>query len=487
MLNSKSIKYVAAGLLASASMLAFSNVQTVAKNDLTQEVKYTARQNTPTNLADLVEAVSPAVVQVISKGNIRSEIAQMPDEFFGQDRAFEEFFKQFRGGDRFQGQRRERAQPAQPSAIGSGFIVESDGIVITNNHVIKDAEEVSVRLNDGREISAKVLGTDPRTDLAVLKIDTDEEFNVVNWGDSEKTRVGDSVFAVGSPFGLYGSVTSGIVSARGREIGSGPYDDFIQIDAPINKGNSGGPLFDGDGNVIGVNTAIYSPSGGNVGIGFAIPSDMAQKIVNDLKEKGSVERGWVGISIQAVTKEMAESLDRDDASGALIAEIVPDGPADKAGLMAGDIILKFNDKKIEHLKDLTKTVATTETGSKADVEVWRDGKVKNFKVAIGTFEEPNLAVAASLRKGMDADNIDKLGLTLNAKLEIIDIDNDSPAAGTDVQIGEVVETVNNVKVSSLTEVRSVISEALKDNKKAVLLRVDNGQSQRFVAVPFNRA
>ncbi|MCL4167437.1 UNVERIFIED_CONTAM: hypothetical protein GTU68_034338, partial [Idotea baltica] len=282
MFNRSVIKNLTIGLLAGASIVTISSGLTQTNSDLIQEVRYVTEQSGVSNLADLVENVSPAVVQVIAKGNVRANVAQQVPQFRGgPNGSMEEFFKQFRRDERPQG--RERGyQPQKPSSIGSGFIVESDGIVITNNHVVDNAEEVFVRLKDGREISAKVLGTDPKTDLAVLKIEADEKFDAVHWGNSDLARVGDSVFAVGSPFGLHGSVTSGIVSARGREIGSGPYDDFIQTDTPINKGNSGGPLFNDNGDVIGVNTAIYSPGGGNVGIGFAIPSEMAQNIVEDL-------------------------------------------------------------------------------------------------------------------------------------------------------------------------------------------------------------
>ena len=277
MLSQKLFKKITVGLMLGVSVYAFSYIPSIANNNTIQNANSSAYQETTPNLADLVEEVSPAVVQVIAKGNIRSDVNQELNGFREFDGSLEELFKQFRSGNRFKGQRRRQIQPSLPSATGSGFIVKSDGIVITNNHVIKDASEVSVRLNDGRELPAKVIGSDLRTDLAVLQIISKEEFKYVNWGDSDNIRVGDSIFAMGSPFGLNGSVTSGIVSARGREIGSGPYDDFIQIDAPINSGNSGGPLFDLHGNVIGINTAIYSPSGGNVGIGFAIPSDIAKK------------------------------------------------------------------------------------------------------------------------------------------------------------------------------------------------------------------
>lgn len=488
MFNNSVLKSLAIGLLAGTSVVAVSNGFANTNNEPVQEVQYIAEKPVVANLADLVEDVSPAVVQVISKGNVKSNVAQAMPRFRGdRNDPFEEFFRQFRGDEGPMG-RDYRFQPQQPSSIGSGFIVQGDGIVITNNHVVEDAVEVLVRLNDGREISAKVLGTDPKTDLAVLKIDADEEFDVVKWGNSDHTRVGDNVFAVGSPFGLYGSVTSGIVSARGREIGSGPYDDFIQTDTPINKGNSGGPLFNEYGDVIGVNTAIYSPGGGNVGIGFAIPSEMAQDIVADLIEDGSVDRGWIGVSIQPVTDDIAESLGLERSKGALIADVVPDGPAEKAGLQAGDIILSFDGKDVGDLRDLTRIVAGTDADSVADITIWRDGKKDEIDIKVAAFEEPNAIKASLSGDRMDnGDDIPKLGLALNNQLEVVDIDPESAAAKTNVRIGDQIETVNNVPVKSLSEVKEVLSKAAADDRETVLLRLKNKQGKRFIAVPFDRA
>ncbi len=488
MFNRSLFKSLAVGLLAGTSVVAVSHglADTSRTNkDMVQDVRYIAQPAAVSNLADMVEEVSPAVVQVISKGKVRSNVVQEFDELpDGMRDPFEEFFRQFRGGERFR-QPDRRFQPQQPAAIGSGFIVEGDGIVITNNHVVDNAETVTVRLNDGRELTAKVLGTDPKTDLAVLKIEADEKFDTVKWGDSDKARVGDSVFAVGSPFGLYGSVTSGIVSARGREIGSGPYDDFIQTDTPINKGNSGGPLFNEDGEVIGVNTAIYSPGGGNVGIGFSIPSDMAQSIVDDLIDDGVVERGWMGISIQPVTDDIAESLGLEKAHGALVAEVVDDGPAEEAGLKPGDVIIAFDGNEIEDLKDLTKLVAKAKADSTVDVDIWRNSDKETKKVNIGAFEDDTKVTRASFRG--DGDEVPHLGLALNQKLEVVEIDPNSPTAQTNIRVGDKIESVNNEPVESLSDVQDELAKAAAENKEAVLLRVKNRQGKRFVAVPFDRA
>jgi serine protease Do len=302
----------------------------------------------PEGFGDLIEQVSPAVVQISAKQVMTSESPagteknSVPEHF--RDGPFKDFFERYfndRSPRKFQRPQGRRA------AIGSGFIIDEDGIVVTNNHVIGSAKEITVTLKDGRELSAELLGSDEKTDLAVLRIETDTALPAVAWGDSDKARVGDWVLAVGNPFGLGGTATVGIVSARGRDIGAGPYDDFIQVDAPINSGNSGGPLFDQSGRVIGVNTAIYSPNGGNVGIGFAIPAELAKQVVAQLQEKGSVERGWLGIRIQPVTPEIAESLGLDEPEGALIASVNENSPAEKAGLRQGDVILGFDNEKIK--------------------------------------------------------------------------------------------------------------------------------------------
>ncbi|MDT9600146.1 trypsin-like peptidase domain-containing protein [Sphingosinicella rhizophila] len=321
------------------------------------------------SLADMVESVGPSVVQIQVKPAEKITPASSPGM---TDR--EEMLR------RFFGQTPERAQPR--GALGSGFIVDASGIVVTNNHVVADAETVTVQLSDGRELSGRVLGRDDKTDLAVVKIDG-ENFHTVAWGDSDATRVGDSVFAVGSPFGLGNSVTSGIVSARGREIGAGPYDDFLQVDAAINSGNSGGPLFDAYGRVVGVNTAIVSPSGGNVGIGFAIPAQLAREVVTQIVEHGGVSRGRIGVALQTFTGQTAEAPGLAEEKGALISGVEPDGPAALSGIQPGDIVRRFGNKAIEDAGDFARAVADSKGGAIVPVEILRDGRRLNLRLRIG--------------------------------------------------------------------------------------------------------
>lgn len=280
-------------------------------------------------------------------------------------------------------------------ALGSGFIIDPDGYVVTNNHVIDGADEITVILEGGDRLEAKVVGRDAKTDLALLKIDADEPLPYVSFGDSDAARVGDWVVAVGNPFGLGGSVTAGIISARGRDIHAGPFDDFLQVDAPINRGNSGGPLFSTSGEVIGINTAIYSPNGGNVGIGFATPSSLARTVIAQLREKGSVERGWLGVTIQSVTDDIADSLGLDEAEGALVSKVLPDSPAASAGLQQGDVILALNGQRITRFKTLPRLVAEAKTGKPATVTVWRDGREKDVTVTIGRMPEDTASLMGS--------------------------------------------------------------------------------------------
>ena len=334
------------------------------------------------SFAPLVKATSPAVVTIQTMGS-PGRVAQGVPPIDPQMR---EFLERFFGRDPFgQGPQRRQAPGKQPMGLGSGFIVDQDGIIVTNNHVIDKADEIIVILQDGRELEAELIGTDPKTDLAVLRVEAGRPLPVVRWGDSDTVEVGDWAIAIGNPFGLGGSVTAGIVSARGRDIKSGPYDDYLQVDAPINRGNSGGPLFDQLGNVIGVNTAIFSPSGGNVGIGFAIPANMAKTIVEDLIDDGTVDRGWLGVSIQPVTPEIADAIGLEKAAGALIAEVNEGSPAEDGGLKRGDVILDFGGTEIESVKDLTRSVAASGPGTKADVRVFRKGEVKTVTVKTGKY------------------------------------------------------------------------------------------------------
>lgn len=336
------------------------------------------------SFAPLVEVTRPAVVTVRTVGKTGDAQASGPSDIDPQQR---EFLERFFGREPFgRGQRRRApGNNAKPTGIGSGFIIDAKGVIVTNNHVIDNADEITVVLSNGDELNATLIGTDPRTDLAVLRVQTGRNLPTVPWGNSDAVKVGDWAIAIGNPFGFGGTVTAGIVSARGRDIRSGPYDDFLQVDASINRGNSGGPLFDQQGNVIGVNTAIFSPSGGNVGIGFAIPSNQARKIVAELIDNGAIDRGWLGVSIQQVTPAIAESLGLSEAIGAMISELVDDGPAERGGLARGDIILSFDGTPVETLKDLTRAVADTDPGKQASVQVWRRGQTQTISIKTGRF------------------------------------------------------------------------------------------------------
>ncbi|MEO1494237.1 MAG: Do family serine endopeptidase [Pseudomonadota bacterium] len=334
------------------------------------------------SFAPLVEITRPAVVTVRTAGRTGSAASGGQGQIDPQMR---EFMERFFGPD-FQVPNQPRSPGgARPSGIGSGFIIEANGVIVTNNHVIDDADEITVVLSDGTELSATLIGADPKTDLAVLRVEAGRSLPTVPWGNSDAVQVGDWAIAIGNPFGFGGTVTAGIVSARGRDIRSGPYDDFLQVDASINRGNSGGPLFDQQGNVIGVNTAIFSPSGGNVGIGFAIPANQAREIVDDLIQNGEVERGWLGVSIQQVTPAIAESLGLSDARGALISELTEGGPAARDGLNRGDIIVGFGGTEVDTLRDLTRAVADTAPGTRTDVRILRRGSERTVTVRTGQF------------------------------------------------------------------------------------------------------
>jgi serine protease Do len=380
---------------------------------------------------------------------------------------------------------------------GSGFFITADGYAVTNNHVVDKADTVEVTADDGKTYTAKVIGTDPRTDIALIKVEGRSDFPHVQLAD-KAPRVGDWVLAVGNPFGLGGTVTAGIVSARGRDIGAGPYDDFIQIDAPVNKGNSGGPTFDVDGNVIGVNTAIFSPSGGSVGIAFAIPAPTVKSVVAQLKDNGKVTRGWIGVQIQPVTAEIADNLGLKTPQGALVSEPQENGPAAKAGIMAGDVVTAVNGNPVKDARDLAKQIGSMAPGSTAKLTVWRKGEEKTFSIALGELPNQREARAAmpdsSAPEGTD---VPRLGLTVvpagqvagsgSEGVVVTDVDPNGIASDQGVKTGDVILEVGGKKVANPSDVRSALRDAQKEGKRTVLMRVRSGDGTKFVAVPLSKA
>ena len=435
--------------------------------------------------ADLVHEVRPAVVNVEVTRAIRPAAqSRMKWRRQWQRPGMElpEFFRHFRSMPEF-------AIPGTPRSegVGSGFIVDASGIIVTSHHVVKGADAVTVTLQDGRKLEAEVVGVDPKTDLALIEVDAGESLPVVEFGDSDRTRVGDWVVAVGNPFGLGGTVTAGIVSGRGRDIGSGPYDDFLQIDAPINRGNSGGPLFDRSGRVVGVNTAIFSPTGGNVGIGFAIPANVAESVVESLRTDGRVDRGWLGVHIQRVDETLAEALGLDGAKGALVASVMVDGPAQSAGLRPGDVILSFNGQPVDTMKDLPRIVAEIDSGTEVEIGLWRNGARKTFAATVGTQEKDLLAAATT----PDGDGV-RLGVMLaprgepgKAGVTIAEVAPGSPAARNGLRPGDVIVRAGTATVNGPDDIAGAVRSAASEDKP-VLLLVERGDHRRYVAIDLDR-
>ena len=431
--------------------------------------------------ADLVSEVRPAVVNVQVTRAIRPA-AHSRMKWRRPGMEFPEMFRHFRSMPGF-------AMPDMPRAegVGSGFIVDASGLIVTSHHVVKGAESVTVTLQDGRKLEARVAGIDPKTDLALLEVDAGESLPVVEFGDSDRTRIGDWVVAVGNPFGLGGTVTAGIVSGRGRDIGSGPYDDYLQLDAPINRGNSGGPLFDRSGRVVGVNTAIFSPTGGNVGIGFAIPANVAMPVIESLRTDGKVDRGWLGVQIQRIGETMAEALGLEEPKGALVASVMPDGPAAGAGLRPGDVILSFAGEPLDTMKDLPRIVAGIDSGTEVDIEVWRDGGRETLTATIGAQGQETLAMAATA----DGDGA-KLGVMLaprgepgKAGVTIAEVAPGSLAARNGLRPGDVIVQAGSKMVSRPDDVAGAVRAAASGDKP-VLLLVERGNHRRYVAIELDR-
>ncbi|MEM7619332.1 MAG: Do family serine endopeptidase [Pseudomonadota bacterium] len=451
----------------------------------------------PLSFADLVEKVRPAVVSINVKNgqqkpprNLFKGLPDLPD-----DHPLNEFFKRFRkdfNNDR--GKRGQRGRPRPSLAQGSGFIISEDGYVVTNNHVIDKADDISVTLDNGDKLDAKLIGTDFRTDLALLKIKAKRKFKFVKFAKKE-ARVGDWVLAVGNPFGLGGTVTAGIVSAGKRDIGSGPYD-YIQIDAAVNRGNSGGPAFNLQGNVVGVNTAIFSPSGGNVGIAFAVPSAIATDVIEELKRSGTVSRGWLGVTIQNVSEDIAESLGLDKPSGALVTKISKGGPASKSNIKVGDAIVSVNGTQIDDSRDLARKVASLDPKSEARVTVFRDGSKKNIRIKLGLF--PSSQKLARLEEGDTfGEEMNDLGLSLapassqsgvgDDGVIITDVDPESSAAEKGLKKGDIILKVSNKKVANTEDVIDLVRKAKRSGKKNVLLYIRTKGQPRFVTLSIGKS
>jgi serine protease Do len=451
--------------------------------------------NAPVGFADIVAKVKPAVISVRvridgDKQTSNTNGAATPNEI---PPGLRDFFRRFGMPDMPNGPQGHGGGVIMGQ--GSGFFISADGYAVTNNHVVEKADSVKVITDDGKTHTAKVIGTDPRTDLALIKVDGGA-FPYVKLADNTP-RIGDWVLAVGNPFGLGGTVTAGIVSARGRDIGASAYDDFIQIDAPVNKGNSGGPAFDTDGNVIGVNTAIYSPSGGSVGIAFAIPADTVKTVIAQLKDHGHVTRGWIGVQIQTVTPDIADSLGLKKAEGALVAEPQANSPAAKAGIKAGDVITMVDGKPVKDSRDLAKTIGAMAPGAKIALTVIQNGSEKNLSLTLGQL--PNEKEAKNTtddNNGSNAADIGKLGLTLApaARVQgagdngvvVTGVDTSGVAAEHGFSTGDVILEISGKSVSTPGDVRNAIGVARKDGRKNVLMRVKSGDNTRFVALPIGQ-
>ena len=446
-------------------------------------------KSAPDSFADLAEKLSPSVVNISTTTVIEDKSRQMPS--FPPGSPFEDFFKQFDNP----GGKKRKAQ-----SLGSGFIIDKTGYIITNNHVIDNAEKIMVILYDDTSFEAKVVGKDPKTDVALLKIDPKKiKLKAVEFGNSNDLRVGDWVMAIGNPFGFGGTVTAGIVSARGRNL-SGSYDDYIQTDASINRGNSGGPLFDMKGNVVGINTAIFSQSGGSVGIGFAVSSNLAKQVTDQLKQYGRTKRGWLGVLIQEISQEIADSLGMKSARGALVSSATEGGPAEKAGVKTGDVILKFNDIEIGSMKELPKVVAGTPVGKSVPLVILRNGKEIVLNVTLGELElaEKENLIGKSTNSSGQTKEYDKLGFVaeeLNSKnkskFNLKNIDNgvvitsvkdDSPAQAAGLVPGMVIVRVGQVEVNSLDVIDQSLQNAIKQKRKALLFLVKVENGTRFVAI-----
>ena len=447
----------------------------------------------PISFADLAEKLLPAVVNISTTQKVEGrggvEIPQLPP-----GSPFEDFFKEF-----FERNVPQERSSRKSTSLGSGFVIDPKGYIVTNNHVIQDADEITVAFHNKKRLKAKVVGRDAKTDLAVLKVIPDHKLVHVSFGNSDIARVGDWIVAIGNPFGLGGTVTAGILSARGRNINAGPYDDFLQTDASINRGNSGGPMFNLKGEVIGINTAIFSPSGGSVGIGFAIPSSVSEPVIRQLIKKGRVDRGWLGVHIQAVTPEIAETLGLKDPYGALVASVIKGGPAEKAKIKPGDVILKFGKRKVLKMRNLPRIVAETPVGNTVNAEIWREKKLIIRKVRVSKLEDQDEKMAMSTpKKSKGAKKVKALGLTLSAMtpqlrkrfkltksargVVVLKVDKNSPAAEKGIRVGDLIDEVNQEEVLTPAHIERELKKVLKSGRKVVLVRVEGQGGGRFLGL-----
>jgi serine protease Do len=457
-----------------------------------------AAKSAPESFADLAEKLLPSVVNISSTQVVREDrgpqAPQLPEGSpFGD--SFREFFN------------RNQGAPRRATSLGSGFIISTDGLVVTNNHVIDGADEITVTLSDDTQHSAELVGRDPKTDLALLRIDADRVLPAVPFGDSTKSRVGDWVVAIGNPFGLGGTVTAGIISARQRDINQGPYDSFIQTDASINRGNSGGPMFNMDGEVIGVNTAIFSPTGGSVGVGFSVPSSIVSRVISQLQQFGQTRRGWLGVRIQTVTDEIAESIGLDGTRGALVSSVTDKGPAEAGGIKAGDVILSFDSKPVDSMRELPRIVAETDIGKSVPVEVWRDERQQTVAIKIGELEEevPLLASTGPRGNAVEPEEaaIDDLGVSVTSITDemrqqfnlpnelqgvvITAVEPNSAAAEKSLRPGDVIVEVSQEEVKTPGQIAEKIREARDADRSSVLLKINRNGDRRFVAVRINKS
>ncbi len=450
----------------------------------------------PESFAELAEKALPAVVNISTRQTVEPQRApDLPQ--FPPGSPFEEFFRKF-FGDRGE---HEGGPPRRATSLGSGFIIDPSGVIVTNNHVIEEADEIQIRLHDDTEFKAEVVGRDPKTDLAVLQVEADNPLPYLEFGDSNETRVGDWVIAIGNPFGFSSTVTAGIVSARKRDIRAGPYDDFIQTDAAINRGNSGGPMLNLDGKVIGVNTAITSPSGGSVGIGFAVPASLAAPVIDQLRRFRETRRGWLGVRIQSVTDEIAAAFEGFGAArGALVAEVMPDSPAEKGGIKPGDIVLSFDGKPVERMRSLPRIVSDAEVDAVAPIEVWRSGKVERLEILVGRLEE-NDPASTLAGNGTKEHAIESLGLVVakpNDELRkeyeldeetlerggvvIVGVAPGSDAEDKGLEPGDLILEADQAPVGSANELEERVAAVRDAGRSSVLLLMNRGGDDRFAAV-----